>query len=64
MGCSSPYVEVGSDMDYSCPYVVVGFGRDIPSVVEAMSAFPLDYPIQEQERVGIHTLIQGNEVVG
>jgi hypothetical protein len=63
MDCSFLYVVVGSDMDCSCPCVVVGFDTGIPSVVEAKLAFPLDYPIQEQERVGTHTWIQGSEVV-
>jgi hypothetical protein len=64
MGCSSPYVVEESGRDYSCPYVEVGFDMGIPSVVEAMLAFPLDSPSQEQERVGTHTWIQGSEVVG
>jgi hypothetical protein len=63
MGCSFLYVEVGFDMGYSSPYVEAGLGMGIPLVVEAMLAFPLDYPIQEQEQVGIHTWTQGSEVV-
>jgi hypothetical protein len=62
MDCSCPYVEVGSGKSCSCPYVEVVSDMGIPSVVEAKSACPLDYPTQEQERVGTHTLIQGSEV--
>ena len=61
MDCSFLYVAVASDKGDSFLYVVVGFGTGIPWVVEAMLAFPLGFPIQE--RVDIHTLTQGSEVV-